>query len=258
MIVGDPIAQVRSPQELNAAFAQRGINAVMLPMHVAPPDLASAVTGLRAVRNLAGVVVTVPHKEAILPLCDRVDPRALAIGSANAVRVAGGRWEADNFDGTGFVDGLVARAFPLEGAAVFVAGLGGAGRSVAFALAERKASRVALWDIDEARRASLVTRLRAHFPEVAFELRAAPASDDALIVNCSPLGMQDHDPLPFDPGALHAGQLVADIVMQPEDTRLLGDARTRGCDTHAGKWMLHCQIETFIRFFGLESNPRPA
>ena len=85
-IVGDPIAQVKSPAGLTEALRARGADLVVVPSHVAPPDLAAWITATTAMRNCDGIIVTVPHKFAALALCIEASAQARSIGAANVMR----------------------------------------------------------------------------------------------------------------------------------------------------------------------------
>ncbi len=127
-VIADPIDHVRACEAFNPRFRDRGIDAVLVPFHVRPAELARALDGFRALANLGGVLVTIPHKEAILERVDAVGPQAARVGAGNVIRrTADGRLEAENFDGLGFVAGLAAAGHPPAGRAVLLVGAGGAG-----------------------------------------------------------------------------------------------------------------------------------
>ncbi|WP_369794594.1 shikimate dehydrogenase, partial [Kutzneria sp. 744] len=124
-VVGDPVRQVRAPGMLNTFFARAGIDAVLVPVHVRPADLAATVLGLQLVQNLDGLLITVPHKVAVRDFADAVSPAVELSGSANAMRrEPDGTWYAENFDGAGFLAGLLAFGHDP----VFFDGHGGRGR----------------------------------------------------------------------------------------------------------------------------------
>src|SRR3954468_686829 len=134
-IIGDPIAQVKSPQALNPRFAAAGLNAVLIPVNVKPENFDTTVKGLMAVGNLDGIIITVPYKNRIVPLLDHVLPMAAKVGAANAMRRdADGRWSGDMFDGAGLVASLRKAAVGLEGRRILLIGAGGAGSAVAVAM----------------------------------------------------------------------------------------------------------------------------
>ena len=108
-ILADPISHVKTPQMINQVAAERGVDGVMIPFHVAPADLATLVKGLKGMKSLHGFVVTVPHKTAIVDLLDEVSENARLIGAVNTVRrEADGRLVGEMLDGVGFVKGLTA------------------------------------------------------------------------------------------------------------------------------------------------------
>ncbi|WP_018656661.1 shikimate dehydrogenase family protein [Actinomadura flavalba] len=249
-VLGDPVAQVRAPALLNPLFAELGRDAVLVPVHVGAADLGTVLAGLAAVRNLDGLLVTVPHKIAARRLAAARSRAADVSGSANALRRhPGGGWYADDFDGAGFVAGLDAAGHKVRGARLLIVGAGGAGASIAAAVLAAGADGVRLLDTDPARTAALTARLEAHWPG-----RAAPADgpgEPDIAVNATPLGLRPGDPLPFDPAALPPGRVVADIVMRPRDTALLRTAAALGHAVHHGDHMLDHQVALYREFFAL-------
>ena len=122
---------------MNALFKRHGVDGVLIPFHVAPDGLAAMVEGLRRMQNFGGFIATVPHKPAILTLCDEITPEAKQIGAVNCVRRdADGRMIGTMLDGIGFVEALRATA-PTQKMRAYVAGAGGAASAIAFALAQR-------------------------------------------------------------------------------------------------------------------------
>ncbi|WP_246793040.1 shikimate dehydrogenase family protein [Burkholderia perseverans] len=253
-IVADPVAQVQSPRLFNAFFASHGVPAALLPAHVHGTDLGAVLDGLKRIRNLAGVVITVPHKIEALRFARRLSPRAQAIGSINCLRrTADGEWEGDNFDGEGFVCGLDRQGHAIAGAtALLVGAAGGAGIALADALARRGIVRLDLHDLRRDALAALIERLARRFPRVAFraaEPAAAPAH--ALLINASPAGMRTADAIPIALADAAPGAVVADLIMKPERTALLADAQARGLRTHAGRHLLENAVEPIAAFLGL-------
>ncbi|MGW4346188.1 shikimate dehydrogenase family protein [Streptomyces sp. NPDC004690] len=248
-VLGAPVTQVRAPALLNPLFARLGKDAVVVPVDVAPEGLDGAVRGLGAVRNLDGLLVTVPHKPACRALADRVTEAAGLSGSVNAMRrLPDGGWEGANFDGEGFVRALRAAGDDPRGATVCLAGAGGAGSAIAVALLTAGA-RVTVWDVDPGRAAALEARLAPHFPG---RLAVSPRHVDAdLAVNATPMGLRPDDPLPFDPARLRPGTRVADIIMKPRSTPLLRAAREAGLPHHYGEPMLAEQLSLYREFFRL-------
>ncbi|WP_235921822.1 shikimate dehydrogenase family protein [Lentzea tibetensis] len=254
VVIGDPVAQVRAPALLNAAFARLGVDGVTVPLHVAPPQLENVLSALGAVENLRGVLLTVPHKLAACAFADRRSAAAEQAGSANALwRAPNGRWHAENFDGLGFVTGLQDEGRRVEGRDVALFGAGGAGRAIAPALLDAGAASIAVFDPDEARVDELRTRAERWWPGRVRRGGVADLAQIDVAVNATPLGMRPGDDLPFDPAKLAGGTLVADIVMEPEITRLLHAAAELGLPTHQGIHMLSGQIDHYLSFFGLRN-----
>jgi shikimate dehydrogenase len=234
-VIGFPIEHSRSPALLNAAFAAAGVDAVMVPLGVAPEDLRAAVAGLRAMRAL-GASVTVPHKLAAASLCDELSPAAQAIGAVNCLRFDGARIAGHNTDEGGFVDGLAAAGFDPRGARAVLLGAGGAARAVAYGLraAGADGDHLAVIARDPAR----VTWAHAS-PWRDAHLRAAFAAAD-LVVDCTPAGLGDGeaafvDALPLD--ALRPVAWVASLIYHRR-TILLERATARDHSIVDGRAML--------------------
>jgi shikimate dehydrogenase len=251
-VVGDPIAQVRAPGVWSALFRHNGINALCVPMHVRPPALTTFVSGIRTLGNLQGLIVTIPHKPAVLALVDEVTPRAKQVGVANSIAVlADGRTRADTFDGFGMVAGLRAAGQDLAGRRALVVGSGGVGASIAFALAEAGASSLAISDIAAERAQALVARLK----QAGFQADVGPADPGGfnLVINATPVGMQPTDPLPMDCTRLEPAAIVVDVVISPGLTPFLTAARERGCFVQPGSVMTDYMITAMAEFFGFTS-----
>jgi shikimate dehydrogenase len=250
-VIGDPIGQVRAPTIWNPLFQHNGIDAVCVPMRVPPASLRSFWEGIRGLGNLVGLVVTIPHKPAMLTLLDEASPRARQVGAVNAVVIRpDGRAMGDIFDGIGFVEGLRASGQRVDGRRALIVGSGGVGSAIAFGVAEAGARGVDVSDIVAARSNALSARLGS-----AGYASSATSSDPAgydLVVNATPLGMRADDPLPFDCGRLEPAAIVADAVIGASLTPVLQAARDRGCFVQPGAIMTDQQLELYARFFGFE------
>jgi shikimate dehydrogenase len=241
----------------NRALAALGLNYAYLAFAVDPPRLADAVRGLR-VLGCAGFNVTIPHKETVMPLLDEVTPAARACGAVNCVCSREGRLIGHNTDGSGFVAALREAGVEPGGAVALVVGAGGAGRAVAFSLAEAGVSGLVVVDLQPQRAVGLADEVRAVRGISAHALHAAdPALPQAvasadLLVNASPAGMHpDVDRMPLLPEWFRPGQVVADIVYTPRETRWLAEARRRGLRTVDGVGMfVHQGARSFELFTG--------
>jgi shikimate dehydrogenase len=161
VIVGHPVDQVLAPAMWTRLFLANGVDAACLDFHVLSADLERFVLGLRAVRNLDGLIVTVPHKVAALSLVDHVTDRARRDGAVNSIRRDDDRggWVGDILDGDGFVVAFESGIRPVRGQRVLVMGSGGVGSAIAFALADSGAVEVNVSDVDSTRASSLAKRL---------------------------------------------------------------------------------------------------
>lgn len=248
IIVADPVHHLRTPEVFNQNLEQSPFDGVLIAANVTADGLASFVEGVRQMRNLAGLIVTVPHKLAIVPLCDELGPTASKVGSVNTIRVEDGRLIGENFDGLGFVAGLVGQGYPVTGKSVLLLGSGGAARAIAFALADCGVKRIVILNrnIEKARKLAAAVRM-VHGIEVTVTDTPDTMSVE-LIVNATSLGLHEQDPLPLDPVHIHPHHMVAEVVMSPQVTNLLRAAESRGAKIHLGKHMLDAQMVAMGRF----------
>ncbi len=251
-VIGDPVSAVRSPEWFNSLFEKNGVNAVLIPLQVGRDDLATAFAGLKTMRNLDGLVVTMPHKGAMCRLLDELGPAARTVEAVNAARRdPDGRWIGDMFDGRGCVRGLRDEGHEVKGRSVFLIGTGAAGSAVAFALAEAGVRQLVIDDIDEVRRARVAQRVRRRFSGTDVRVGKLEGGEFDLVINATPLGMKPDDPLPLDPAALPGSTLVVDVITKPVITPLLDRARQSGHRIHPGSHMHAGQAIEAARFFGL-------
>ena len=252
-ILGDPISAVRSPSVFNAIFAGRNANAAMLPLHIAAPDLETAWAGLKTIRNLDGIILTIPHKTAMYGLVDELGTNGRVVGAVNVVRRrSDGRWEGDMFDGVGCVQGLKTQGHEVTGRHVFLLGAGGAGSAIATALAQAGVKRLVIADVDTTRRDRVADRVRSAFPAIKIEVGSIEQGPFDIAINATPVGMKDGDPLPFDPTQLPATTLIVDVIVKPEFTLLLKTAEKTGHAIQPGKHMHQGQVNAIAEFFGFE------
>jgi shikimate dehydrogenase len=264
-VIGDPVAHSLSPTLHNAAFAALGLDWVYVAFPVPRGRAVDAVAAVPAL-GLAGFNVTMPHKEDVAAACDELTPDAAALRSVNTVVARpDGRTLGDSTDGPGFLDALAEEAIAVGGQPVLVLGAGGAARAVVLALG-RAGAEVTV----AARRPDAAAEAAALAPgarAVPLGAVSAPSAGSAgpgpsgvepaaftLVVNATPLGMSGGDPLPIDPGSLHAGQSVVDLVYHPADTPLLTAARAQGARAVNGLGMLlHQAARSFTLWTGEEA-----
>lgn len=234
-VIGDPVRHSLSPAIHNAAFRALELDWVFLAFEV--PD-GGAERALAAVRSLgiAGLSVTMPHKTAVAAAVDRLSPDAAALGAVNCVVRRGDELLGENTDGPGFLAALAAdTGFEPAGRRCAVVGAGGAARAVVLALARAGAGEVRVVN-RTAERAEAAAALAGDVGRVGTERDLAGAD---LIVQATSVGMGDRaDALAFDPGLLHEGQVLVELVYQPAETALLAAARARGLTAANGLGML--------------------
>lgn len=251
-LVGHPLAAAKSPQLLNRLFIEQQADAVCVPLEVKADDLSSFVTGARALNNLAGILVTMPHKQKMLAAVDELHPTARQVGAINVIRCeTDGRWIGAVFDGLGCVLGMQWEGHDPANKNVLLVGAGGAGRAIAFAVATAGAQSLTISDVDEYRAADLA---RAVTAETGCVTRFGPPDPcgHEIVINATPLGMSKHDPMPVDPERLEPGALVVDIINSPDPTPLCDAARKRGCRTQDGGPMHRGQALLALRFLGFD------
>lgn len=237
VIVGHPIAQARSPAGVSAGFAARGHDAVLVPSDVGADDLDAWFDGTSRIRNLDGIVVTVPHKLALFPRCASTSPRAGFLGAVNMMRRnADGTWHGDMSDGLSMLAALRAKGGDPRGKSALVIGAGGAGSAIAHALLEAGLARLGVFDSDALRQATLCRRLTG-LGSATVKAAAPEARGYDLIINATPLGMRADDPSPLPVDGLRASMLVGDVVTLPEVPPFIAAARSRGCVTVTGSEM---------------------
>ena len=243
-VMGYPVRHSLSPLLHNTAFAALGLNWTSLAFEVAPGQVAGALCGVRAL-GLAGMSVTMPHKDEVAALVDECSPVATALGAVNCVVNREGTLRGENTDGAGFLASLARGAgFDPAGKRCLILGAGGAARAVALALAGAGSADVAVLNRTAAR-ADAVAALAGRVGRVGRVGRLDNDTDVAqadLVVNATPVGMagtgaEDEGWL-VPPSLLHRGQVVADLIYAPRPTAWLAAAADAGATTVDGLGML--------------------
>ncbi|QJU52711.1 shikimate dehydrogenase [Herbiconiux sp. KACC 21604] len=242
-VVADPVRQLRTPQVLNTVWETRGLDLITLPAHVPADGLSDFVAGMRSNESVSGAVITVPHKQSVIELCDELGPNAAIVGAVNVVRrTPTGRLVGETFDGLGFVAGLRARGFEPNERRALVLGAGGAASAVAVALLGAGVERLDVSNRTPSRARALAERLRSAFPSADIGTGLSRVADAELIVNATSTGMSPSDTSPLPPELFPAGALAADVVMSADLTPFLAAAASSGARTHDGFNMLTGQI----------------
>jgi shikimate dehydrogenase len=249
--LGFPTEAFKSPLIYNPFFEKAGIDAVVVPMGVRAADFSSFLPELFKLNNIRGALVTMPHKMIAIELADEVSPTARIAGAANVLRKRDdGCLVADMFDGEGFVRGVLRKGRELAQTSALIIGAGGVGSAIAASLAAAGVTRMGLVDAMGGAAESLGDRLSAHYPDLTMRVGSADPTGYDLVVNATPLGMNDGDPLPIDTNLLSSTTFVGEVVMKSAVTPFLRAARERGCETQVGVDMLFEQVPANLEFLG--------
>jgi shikimate dehydrogenase len=249
--LGYPTKAFKAPMIYNPYFETAGIDAVVVPMGVRSEDYPQVLRALFRLVNIRGALVAMPHKVTTVELLDEVSATVKIAGSCNAIlRRPDGSLLGDMFDGTGFVRGVARRGRQLAGARALVVGSGGVGSAIAASLAAAGIARIGLFDAHAAAAEALGERLRQHYPQLEVATGAKDPRGYDIVVNATPLGMNEGDPLPLDVARLDPGAFVGEVVMKQEMTPFLRAAQERGCAIQVGTDMLFEQIPAYLEFFG--------
>jgi shikimate dehydrogenase len=250
--IGFPTHTFKSPMIYNPYFEQAGIDAVVVPMACRPERFVDFLKAVFTLDNTIGALITMPHKVTVVDLLDEVTPAVRVAGSCNAVRRdAAGRLVGDMFDGEGFVRGVRRKGCRVDGARALVVGCGGVGSAIAASLAGAGVAAIDLHDAHAASADALASRLRRHHPRLAVGTGSNDPAGHDLVVNATPLGMNDGDPLPMDVTRIAPQTFVGEVVMKAQMTPFLKAVQARGCPYQVGTDMLFEQIPAYLEFFGL-------
>ena len=252
--IGYPTHSFKSPLIYNPYFEKEGINAVVVPMGCQAEHFPAFLKSVFQLSNIRGALITMPHKVTTLGLLDQVSPTVKVAGACNAVKLdAQGRLVGDMFDGAGFVRGVQRKGFELKGKRALVVGTGGVGSAIAASLAAEKISAISLFDIDTAACEALAQRLVNEYPQIRVNTGSNDPDGHDLVVNATPMGMNQGDPLPVDVSRLAPEAFVGEVVMRTEMTAFLQAAHKKGCRIQLGSDMLFEQIPAYLEYFGFQS-----
>lgn len=256
-IIGDPIAHVRTPMVFNDYFAERNIDAICVPIHIGRDDLPRGWAGLKSMVNLDGFIVTAPHKAESAQLSDRLEGDGVHTKVVNTVRrEPDGSFSSTLLDGRGFVRGLINQDHEVKGKRFYVAGAGGAGTALAYALAGSGVAALTIHNRTRAKAERLVADVGKAFPGCDVKVGTANAAGYDVAVNATSLGLKPDDGHSFELASVDPTALVAEVVMKPDMTPLLIAAEKRGHKIHFGIHMLNSQLELMMQFLEV-SKPKP-
>jgi len=249
--IGYPTYAFKAPLIYNPWFEKVGINSLVVPMSCQIEPFPRFLRSVFNLGNIRGALITMPHKVSTVGLLDEVLPTAAIAGSCNAVRrLADGRLQGDMFDGEGFVRGIKRKGFEPKGRRALVVGAGGVGCAIAASLAAAGVLEMDLFDVNAASAQGLANRLLQHYPAMTIRTGHNDPAGFELLVNATPMGMKDGDPLPVDMSRLDPSTFVGEVVMKTDMTAFLKAAQARGCLIQIGSDMLYEQIPAYLEYFG--------
>jgi shikimate dehydrogenase len=247
-IIGDPIKYVESPRRLTRTFGERGYNGICVPMQVPEGHLGTVMAGLTASLNVDGILVTMPHKSAAFGQCATSSERARMLRVVSVIRRNPDQtWPGGMLDGLAFVKAQKEHGAQPEGARVLLVGAGGAGSAIAIELLRAGVRELVIHDADESR-AALLLDLLSDVGRGRVSAGPPDPSGCDLVLNASPMGMEDGDPLPVDAALLDSSMFVGDVIAGHGLTPLLRAAQAAGCKTADGDSMVEAVQDLMVDF----------
>jgi shikimate dehydrogenase len=253
-VIGDPIEHSFSPIINNAAFEHLNLNYVYLPFRVLPDNLAGAIGGANKL-NIAGLNVTIPHKQNVLVTLDHLDPIAKEIGAVNTIKFQDNEAIGYNTDGKGCLRALEEKT-SLYNRDIVVVGAGGASRAICYQLAHSEINSLTIInrDINKAQTLASDIMNSGILPEMRFDTLtnlSLQLQDTDILINTTPLGMKgypDQNPIALA-DSIPENIIVNDIVYNPIETNLIKEAKKAGAETISGIRMLIYQAAEAIKIW---------
>lgn len=226
-VIGCPVEHTLSPSMHNAAINRLGLNYAYLPFLVKPRGLKGAIEGMKGL-GISGLNVTIPHKENVIKYLDKTDNLAKKIGAVNTIVIGkGGLLTGYNTDAIGYAKSLEGHFNP-KGRNIFLYGAGGVARAIAFTLLEEGVKALFITDIFNSKAKELSRKLGNKCAQVPFDSNSINETmkNTDMFVNASSAGMKENDPCQVNPGSMHKGLFVYDVIYNRE-TELIKNAKRR-------------------------------
>lgn len=246
-LFGHPVKHTASPDMHNSAFEHLNLNYRYMAFDIEPENVKEAISSLKAI-GFGGVNVTVPHKQAVCPYLDKISTEARLIGAVNTIEIKDGKLIGHNTDAYGFTQSLKTEGkTQIKNKTMFLFGAGGAGLAVAAGSALEGLKTLYIRELNSEQGNNLITRLNQNFPDLKTVYIkdtkdiAAAVTDSDFLVNATPLGLTESDPLIVNEELLHKDLIVYDLVYNPKETKLLKAALAKGAKAISGMGMLLLQ-----------------
>ena len=251
-IIGDPVAQVATPDLWNRAFRENGSNIVCVPIHLKRSGLKAFIEWVRDAENVPGFLSTIPYKADLVAICDIRGNEVDVVGAANTVRKnKDGQLECAMFDGVGMVNAITLAGVDFDGLSVLVIGAGAAGGAIAYEALYRGAKHVTLKDPCTQTLNRLVANLSRIYPDRFINTTKSEQPTYQVIINASPQGSAPNDLMPIELNASTSLTVVADAVTEPEETNFIKRAKEIGLYTVSGKDMASAQASYMKQYLGI-------
>jgi shikimate dehydrogenase len=236
--LGYPTHTFKSSLICNPWFEKNHVDAVVVPMGIKPDDYRDFFRSVFTLTNIRGALVTMPHKVTTMELVDEISPTAEIAGATNAVlRREDGSLLADQFDGAGFVRGVLRKGFDPTGKRALVVGNGGVGSPIAASLAGLGLAEIGLYDPNTAASEALAQRIGRHYPEVKVVIGSRSPEGYDLLVNATPIGMKDNDPCLSTPTGSPPAPTSETLCSKLTSHRFCRLPRTRAAPS---RWVATC------------------
>ena len=253
--IADPIDHVKAPTIFTSIFKSKNIDAVMIPLKVSSNDLSNLIQTLKKIDNFHGLTVTIPHKSAVIELCDLLDTEAESTQAVNWIKFDKDRkLIGNNFDGKGFINGFLSQNHQLSNKIIGLFGSGGAAVAIGCSLAYEGIKELKIVNRNTKKANDLKKRINSFNKQLkitVFSQYDYDINNCDLIINATSLGLKKNDQVPFDVTKTPSKCIIADIIMQPEETKLLKQAKLIGRPIHYGKNMIESQIDLVGDFLNL-------
>lgn len=258
-LIGWPVAHSLSPVMHNAAFEHLGLDFCYVPFAVKDEYLDVAIKAI-PVLNIAGLNVTIPHKERVLPYLSEIAKEAAMIGAVNTIKVMDNRLIGYNTDGVGFTASLIEAGYPVQGRNILILGGGGSAKAVAFQSAVEGARRIIISNRTVHKAAVIKEQMKKYFSSIEIkvigtgynELKDIMDKID-IVVNATSVGLKIEDPSPLPKEFLHEGLFICDLIYNPPTTALIRHAKESGIPCMNGTGMLlHQGAASFKLWIGIE------
>ncbi len=250
--IADPIEHVKAPTIFTEYFVKNRIDAVMIPLNVTSSNLKQVLDVLKIIPNFCGVTVTIPHKVDVIKYCNILEEDALQTGAVNWIKFKNGNIIGNNFDGKGFVQGLKSSKIQISNKNICIFGAGGAGKAIACSLIKENIKELTIVNRDNIKSARLIKKLNKYNRHVKINSQNYENHDLSsfdIVINATSIGLKKLDKIPFEINDTKETCIIADIIMEPEETKLIKEARLKKKQVHLGKNMLKHQIKLVEKYF---------